>query len=620
MPRLTKTFSVLLFIMVIGCTLTAPVVHRANAGENHAEQSAEAAATQNQKRMFLLLDQLLETSRGFSDQQLQIEIQTRIADLLWPRDEPRSRQLFYEAFQRVNEMKLPHLEADDSMRALVAGIKSQLRTDILRLISRRDQAFAEKLAKTVEPVPANKTEQPGCIGCGNQYEAETQQLRLAMSTLGSDPSRAMQLAKAGLAKGTTPMISGILQAMRRKDPALGDELFVYALSVARRHSVYLSDSFGSLFYYALPELGSVLSTRGDARPVATPANPAMISEFLDFVHNVVEREASALQSREANVADPQFHRRIAFDYFVGEQTLPYFELYKPEKTATVRARLNDILGVVPPEAARQYLADFKDERMPGASLNEAKTETNAVRQQSLYQQAINQALNSRDYDQALALLPKLDEEIARSFFESRIRSQRALSTVNNGDLDVAYEYANEVPDLSARALLLAQFAQRLVDAKETQRAAKMLGEAQELFQRAENGADKARGMVELVSAAARIDTNRGFDDMRLAVEAINSAGFAPHWISFKALPGEKRKTFIQIDVGVSALRFDMGFERLARSDFDRAVQLAQMIASKEVSVLAQLAICRIAIDQMPASKRTGKAKGEDYTERAERNR
>ena len=127
-------------------------------------------------------------------------------------------------------------------------------------------------------------------------------------------------------------------------------------------------------------------------------------------------------------------------------------------------------------------------------------------------------------------------------------------------------------------------------------------------------------MLELVYAAAQIDLGRGFEDMRLAVEAINSAGLAPYWTSFKALPGEKRKTFIQTEVGVGPLRFDIAFERLARSDFGRALQLAQMIALKEVSVLAQLAVCRIAIDQMPAAKPAEKTTGKDKAGLAEQSR
>lgn len=600
MLRLTKSLPILSLIVFLGWTVTAPGRQRAGPGENQEAPNDESVAIQNPQRTFLVLDHLLETSRGFSDAHLQLVIQTRIADMLWPRDEPRARRLFYEAFQRVNEMKLPHLEADDSMRPLVAGIISQLRAEILSTISRRDQALAEKLARAVKQTPASEFEQPGCIGCRNQNESETQQLKLALATVGSDPARAMQLAKAGLAKGINPKIASVLRVMRDKDPALGDELFVYALSVARRQSVYLSDSFGSLFYYALPELASGLIMHGGADPVATPANADTVSAFLEFVHDVIEREARALQAREANVAGPEYHRRIAFDYFIGEQTLPYFELYKPAKTAAMRARLNDILSVVPPDAARRYLSDFKDERMPWAVLNEAKAETNDVRQQSLYQQTITQALNRRDYDQALALIPKLDDPAARSYFDSRIRYQRALAAMN--DLDVASGYANEVADLSARASLLGQIALQLFYAKDTLRAVQMLARAEELFQNAESGPDKARGMVELVYAAAQIELDRGFEDMRLAVEAINAAGFAPHWMSFKALPGEKRKTFILNDVGVGPLRFEIAFERLARSDFGRALRLAQIIALKEISVIAQLAVCRIAIDQMPAVK------------------
>lgn len=613
MFRPTRAASALLLSTLIGLQLYAQEIQRAKPGDNQAEPSGESNTIRNGKRALALLDQLLETSNGFADSQLKIEIQAEIADLFWPRDERRARRMFEEALRGVDGIKLTHLDADAS-NPFIAGIKSRMRTEMLRKISRRDRDLAEKLAKSIEQAPPNEPKPPPlCLGCRNQNESDTQQLQLALATIDIDKARAAELAKAGLSKGINPMISSVLWQMRRKDPALADELFVYALSVARRHSTYLSESFGSLFGHVLPELGTGMMKRiAAAQPAVAPANPAMITEFLNFVHDAVVHEADALQSREANAADPQANRRIAYDYFIGEQTLPYFERYLPDKTAAVRARLEDILRAVPPEAARQYLADFKSDHAPEASLNQAKTETNTATQQSLYQRAITEALNAQDYDQALDLITKLEDEAAR-FFESQVRYQQAMVAMSKGDFDAAYEYANEVPDLSMRALLLGRsIALELFDKEETLRAAQVLAEAEALFQTAESGVDKARGMVELVYASAQMDLDLGFKDMRLAVDAINAAGFAPQWMSFKTLISQKTgRPFVRVDVGIDDLRFDMGFGDLARHDFDRALQLAQMIASKEVSVLAQVAVCRIALDQMPASSPLEKTKEKD---------
>jgi tetratricopeptide (TPR) repeat protein len=613
MFRLTRAASALLLSALIGLQLHAQEIQRTKPGDDHAKPSAESGAMKNRKRALALLDQLLEMSSGFVDAQLKIEIQAEIADVLWPCDERRARRMFEEAFRGVDGMKLPHLEGNASSM-FIAGIKSRVRTEMLRKISRRDRGLAETLAKSIEQSPANESEPPACLGCRNQDESSTQQLQVASATIDIDSARAAQLAKAGLSKGYNPMIFSVLQQMRRKDPVLADELFVYALSVARRHTTSLSESFGSLFSYVLPELGTGLMKRiAAAQPAAPPANPAMILEFLSFVHDGIVHEADALQSSDANAAVPKDNRRIAYDYFIGEQTLGYFDRYLPDRTSAVRARLEDILRAVPPEAARQYFADFKRDREPEAPLNQAKTETDAAMQQSLYHRAITDAYNAQDFDQSLALIPKLDNEAARFFFESQIRNQRALVLLTKGDFDAAYEYANEVPDVSMRALLLGRnIALELFYKKETQRAAQMLAEAEALFQRAESGAERAKAMVELVYASVQIDPDRGFEDMRLAVEAINAANFAPHWISFKGLISEKTgKPFVRVDVGLDSLQFDAGFGQLARHDFDRALQLARMIASKEVSVLAQLAVCRIALDQMPASSPLKKTKEKD---------
>jgi hypothetical protein len=156
-----------------------------------------------------------------------------------------------------------------------------------------------------------------------------------------------------------------------------------------------------------------------------------------------------------------------------------------------------------------------------------------------------------------------------------------------------------VPRLQQRIFAFSQLSTALFDKKDRQRALEVLSDAEALTSRAENGPDKARAMLTLAGAVARIDTIRGFEAMKSAISAINRTNLTLTPAGFLTIGGRGAGP-------LNTFNFNDAFTPLARSDFEGALLLAQSLERKEASALAQLAICRSALIKPP-----GDSKGQE---------
>jgi len=98
----------------------------------------------------------------------------------------------------------------------------------------------------------------------------------------------------------------------------------------------------------------------------------------------------------------------------------------------------------------------------------------------------------------------------------------------------------------------------------------------------DEGVDKARTMLGVANVAVRFDLLRGIAVTRAAVDAMNRAE-----IGGKS-GGRRSETS---PISFTSFNFDASFPILARADVYGTLLLAQTIQKKELSVLAQLAIC-----------------------------
>ncbi|MFN2454838.1 MAG: hypothetical protein ABR577_11520 [Pyrinomonadaceae bacterium] len=573
--------------------------------------------TQDQQSALAVLDGLFEAAKRFDDERDWIKTRAQIADVLWAFDEARARRELEAAFRGIEKLKPAPPPAKDDFMAAMATVfggspQSQLRSEVLRLIARHDTALARELTKSVVETPPK--EELKNTPFGHQSERSTLYLQQALALVETDPVRAAEFAKLSLNGGIGLLFPGVLLALRIKETKLADDLFVDALAVAERDAATAMTNVSLLSPYVFPDYGGAANSMRmmamldpKSNIAATQPNPALVTPFLDFAYNMIMRQPETQQSApdaassdkesakaqlESAKAQMMSDYQSTVSYATGQQLLPYFERYAPERAATLRAALENRLRAIPGGTTRDLLANLQQPSTVQELLNKAEDAKTDPEKDSYYQRAAALAAQNGDYDQAISLVEKTHNTELQPLLTSVFRMQAAMTAISKKDWDAAYRYGRDIPDVVQRAAVFAFLAQRLIEKKETVRATQMLIEAELLIGKADNGPEKARAMLLITSAAAHLDTLRGFESFAVAVNAINNSDVpAPEAKGMAAMINGMNNMMMSM-LGVQTLDFEQSLPLLARADFNHALYLAQTIRKKETAVAAQLAACR----------------------------
>jgi len=249
-----------------------------------------------------------------------------------------------------------------------------------------------------------------------------------------------------------------------------------------------------------------------------------------------------------------------------------------DSSAPTQAVKGSFNGAVKSPLAAKFLRPASTQDL----LGQAETAQSSREKDSLYTRAVLQALKENDYAQARSITEKISDGPSRASFDSLARYRAALAALSQDDFAAVKRDAKDLPDLQQRAFLFDQMARRLQDKQDLAQAAEVLTEAAQSIGKADDGSDKARALLTIAGAAARFDSSRGFEVLQSAVEAINQVE------SDRRAQRPARETGFELN----RFNFAASFAWLAHVDFDRALLLAQAIKQKEVSVQAQLALCR----------------------------
>ena len=154
------------------------------------------------------------------------------ADLLWEHDEPRARNLFWDALNTLNLMnRLPKSFGSQSASQLNKSaqpsakekeqIRNQyfevfrLRQEFLQRVARRDPLLALDMLRSSRQAPVDTPE-----SLRDGYSLPDDLLleqQIATDAAERDPRRALQLARESLAKGFSFQLIGLLYRLNQKD-------------------------------------------------------------------------------------------------------------------------------------------------------------------------------------------------------------------------------------------------------------------------------------------------------------------------------------------------------------------------------------------------------------------
>ncbi|MFY9554011.1 MAG: hypothetical protein WAV47_04745 [Blastocatellia bacterium] len=549
-----------------------------------------------EKKALAQLDKIFEMSKSFEDVEVRIRIQAQIADLLWTRDETRARRMFEKAFQATAAVPLP--APDSSMPPSYVGSDSHfpLRNDLIRLVSQRDPGLAAKLIDSVIDQAPNVDQKFINGGYGTYSEQDMLRFQFALYITQSEPQRAAEMAARLLERGDIGRTLSIADALSRNEPGLADDLFAQTLLRVKQTKTPSQESIGLLANYIFPGFGegvlrSPTGLRRRGASEGSAVSTVLRNQFLDVALEAVLRWIDLRQQSAPTPASPT---NETTDLRIARLLLPYFDEHLSQKSAGVRARLE----ALPVESALARIGASTLEEL----LSKAEKITNASERDRVYWEAVMTAMRDRKVEQASAIIPKVSEERLRAQLESVLHrakdqetQERVRVALDAADFETANRLINEVSDRSQRVSMLGNMAVVLSYKKDTTRAAQVLSVMEQLIAKSEDPTQRAQEMIRFVDVAARVDVERGFDAARLAVEALNRSTIIPQWMKVENVTDSTGRTVSRRQVGLQLLGsflFDNSFSALGRSDFDRALQLAQALEMKEASAFAQLGVCR----------------------------
>jgi hypothetical protein len=476
---------------------------------------------------------------------------------------------------------------------------------MLGMIARRDSALALKLHQSIEiPSTADSRSFPNA----NAMYVNTLAMLLASGqNPGSDWQILAQAVKPLIERGDLKSLIPLLRSIRFKDAKVADELFIQAFEKTKSGQPGFEE-LRWLAWYLFPAFGdgvlSFSSSPVERDPYeAIQISTAVVQQFLDFAY------ATVLSRLEASLADAEGARlnpRSQLDYAFPRLLIPYVDRFMPDRARALRTRVEEV--------RRQVSREDQDElalHEPGTLqelLDRVERLSDQRQRDRLYEKAALQAIYARTYDKAAAILEKISDEAIRSRQKAALRERvsndrldEIRKVIHDGDFDRAEEMISEISYPPTRMWMFQSLISEAFR-KDKGRAAEILSEATLRANKTGNGVERALQLISLARAAGGIDTNRGFEEMKLAIDELNRAGMAPEWEKYEEIEttsgGEKAKTTSRVYIGLSVLLESQDFQWLGNVDFDRGLALAQQVQMREASALAQLAVCRGALNKL----------------------
>jgi|SRR5579885_1767463 len=142
-----KSLCVLLsFCLLFTSAALAQTAAGSQSGQTDKQDEAQKAL---EKKALSLLEEIVGESQSLKVPENRARIQAGVADMLWTRDEKRSRALFSDAANSFSQVTAP--ESNDQQFVNWMNQVFSTRREIIMIIARRDPVLARELLASSRP-------------------------------------------------------------------------------------------------------------------------------------------------------------------------------------------------------------------------------------------------------------------------------------------------------------------------------------------------------------------------------------------------------------------------------------------------------------------------------------
>lgn len=608
-PRLLIVFLVLLLPVI-----SAPAFQDQEKVDAEAEQRTVAIS---------LLTSLADEARNFKDQTRRARVQARAADVLWESDPERARELFRRAWDAAEaaDAEAARRRNEDIKRMqgsrehVVLRGAPDLRSEVLRLVAKRDRKLGEEFLKALDEANKKASEEATAESRRNANSPElnaSKRLQLARRLIDDGQiERAMQFAAPELNKVNLDSIF-FLSTLREKHAQLADSAFAGLLghvsgdTAADANTVSgLSSYILTPFYYVTFEPSGGANQNQSRQQTAPPdVDPALRTNFLKVAFQILMQPLPAPDQDRTTAG----HRG---KYLVIKRLLPVFAQYAPDLEPGLRTQMTALASYVPPDMQqgenRSLTAGLRpadeEEGDPFQRMQERLDRAKKSDERDAIYADYAVALTEKGDPRARDLVDKIENTELRKSVKAYTDFQLAQLAIRKKDANEAARIAKHGELTSIQRVWTYTTAAKLVMTSERSRALDLLNDALAEARRIGNtDPDRARALTAVATQLAELDFVRAWETVSEVVKAANAA---------EEFTGEDTRISAKLQTQMmtmmnnrSAAEFDLpaAFRPLARADLLRAVQLAKTFTGEAPRAVATLAIAQAFLEPLRGTR------------------
>ena len=588
--------------------------------KSKATSAAAKARIEQQKELALsLLLSLANDARSFPDQKLRARTLSRIADALWEPDPDQGRALFrkaWEAAEFADQESARRMEEERQRQQAATGgfalsAPPDLRSEVLRLVAKRDRALGEELLDKLKEERAREATDATSQVRTDPFEAPAatkQRLRLANQLLDTDVERALQFADPALGTITMEALN-FLSFLRDKNPAAADLRYARMLRIAETDlrsdantiSLLSSYLFTPHFFITIDPGGGQQHSQMNQRTPGPEVTPELRSAFFRSAALVLLRP-SPVREQDRSTSGLQGK------YVVIKRLMPLFEQYAAKEIVD---QLRNEMAVLGQGADQTEMRDTDDNSLVQRGLTPDRTaeevekslldridraKTSAERD-DLYLQLASKAAQKGDM-RARDFTEKIEESELRKKARPFVDMTLALTTVEKKDTENALILASkgELTHIQ-RVWLLTQVAKILPPA-DREKALDIIADAAVEARRIDGSdPDRPSALVAVANAFLAPERARAWETMLEVAKASNSA---------EGFTGEDGRIVVRLQTkSMNSLRtstvdeFNLNgiFRVLSQENATQAIEIARSFEGEAPRATALIAVARTLLSE-----------------------
>lgn len=576
-------------MLLSGILLTTFVLTGSNFGQHRKQKpsqkpnSNEAVGEQtilnrdrNQERLDLaqnIIRTIHSDTKNVLNPVIKIKIRMLVADAYLNFQPEKAREILAEDFPKIALLAVPEEEfgkiwspkngdkPETYKGVALEQVKKQLRREMLAIASSHDPALARAL------IAAEKQKEKN----NDSAVEETDEVLASVRELAdTDPDAAVRLLKESLKNPPSDAVAFHLIRLRETSPAEASDIFNQLfLTVKAKGDLW---ELERLVPFILPTESDRLV--GGKQYLRDPQRMKDAKSMIDYAAELLYRR---IQNEKPALMHPDAVKR---EYYIWRNLQGLFSDLNPESVWLVNIRLRQLSEGLPQSASGQTQSQWSDERLKRL-IAEADASTGDKRDELLNSAAFNAwRFGQGELDQAVALAEKIGNREKRDLTLGTLYFQAGLKYLRTEGPDYSLNLARKIDPSVTRTRLYLAIIRTLNAVKAVQRTDALREELLNWLRNRDRTSETAWALLDYLDGSMNDNAERNFAALDLLVRVLNSPTFDP-----------ESKLTIKAYWHPDFHDFRKSLMPLAKADFDKGMEIIQMVGNREIAMQIQAAFC-----------------------------